>query len=186
MPPTLLEMRNAIVARLVCKAPRQTLGRTALMKLMYFLQELKEVPLGYDFRLYTYGPFDSEVLSDLGTATNLNTVVEKTVIYPRGYGYEITGGKHAERLSDELQLNNAKLAEQIDAVVEEFGSFGAAELELQSTIVFVDREFVCGGSPALVSAVVERIQQIKPHFDEKTILDRVTGMQRKGWLRSFA
>ena len=49
MPPTLLEMRNAIVARLVCKAPRQTLGRTKwLMKLMYFLQELKEVPLGYD------------------------------------------------------------------------------------------------------------------------------------------
>jgi len=33
------------------------------MKMKYFLQELKEVPLGYDFRLSTYGPFDAEVLS---------------------------------------------------------------------------------------------------------------------------
>ncbi len=186
MPPPTPEMRLAVVARLVCKAPGQKLGRTALMKLMYFLQELKEVPLGYDFRLYTYGPFDSEVLSDLGTATNLNKVVERTVIYARGYGYEITPGKHAGQLSRQLETTDADIADQIDAVVDEFGMFGAAELELRSTILFVDREMSRSGLATTAGTVIERVRQIKPHFDEKAIVDRVTEMQQKGWLRSIA
>src|SRR5687767_9026486 len=100
------ELRPAVLARLVCKSPGETLGRTALMKMMYFLQELHGASLGYDFRLYTYGPFDSEVLSDLGTATNINTVNERTVLHSRGYGYEITPSAHAKRLSDELESVN--------------------------------------------------------------------------------
>ena len=31
------------------------------------------VPLGYDFRLYTYGPFASEVLDDLETAQSFQS-----------------------------------------------------------------------------------------------------------------
>ena len=60
------ETRTAILARMVKVAPGQTLGRTQVMKLFYFLQELKGVWLGYDFRLFTYGPFDSEVLRAFG------------------------------------------------------------------------------------------------------------------------
>jgi hypothetical protein len=30
------------------------------MKLACFLQTVKEVPLGYNFRLYTYGPYDGD------------------------------------------------------------------------------------------------------------------------------
>ncbi|MDI3312583.1 MAG: hypothetical protein QJR05_14315 [Thermoanaerobacterium sp.] len=41
------------------------LGRTALVKLIYILQEKFNVPIGYDFSLYTYGPFAKEILDDL-------------------------------------------------------------------------------------------------------------------------
>ena len=43
-------------------------GRTALMKFVYFLKELKGVPFDYRFTLHTYGPFDSRVLDDLSYA----------------------------------------------------------------------------------------------------------------------
>ena len=51
-------------------------GEKLFVKLFYFLQELNGVPLGYDFRLFNYGPFDSEVLSDLSTACGLDAVAE--------------------------------------------------------------------------------------------------------------
>src|SRR5262245_15587676 len=129
MPPTIDEVRATVLARMVCKAPERKLGRTQVMKLFYFLQELKGVPLEYDFRLFTYGPFDSEVLSDLATAVNLGTVVERTVIYPRGYGYEITPGSNAGRLCGDLEVIDPNLAAAVDQVVQDFGQFGAAELE---------------------------------------------------------
>ena len=40
-------------------------GRTVLQKLVYLLHVLYGVNPGYDFELYTYGPFSSQLLSDL-------------------------------------------------------------------------------------------------------------------------
>ena len=132
------ETHVAIMARMVLKSKEQTIGRTQLMKLCYFLQEIEQVPIQYDFRLFNYGPFDSEVLSDLGTACSQNALKEQTVIYNRGYGYAITPGKSAENLSGALK---PELAKKVDVVVEAFFGEGAGELELKSTILFVDREF---------------------------------------------
>ena len=55
------------------------LGRTAIMKLIFLLQEGKGLPVGYDFRLYSYGPYDSEVLQDLEFLRNFGFLTEETV-----------------------------------------------------------------------------------------------------------
>jgi uncharacterized protein YwgA len=183
---SLSKLREAILARFVNNASGQKLGRTQVMKLFYFLQELKGVQLGYDFRLFTYGPFDSEVLSDLDTATSVGIVNEKTVLYGRGYVSEITPSPHAASVSEKLGTTSPDIAETADAVIREFGSFGAAELELRSTILFVDRELVQGGSTTTPKKLAERILQVKPHFSEEVILDRITEMKKNGWLQSFA
>src|SRR6266849_3913424 len=85
--------RIGLMAALVERAPAQTLGRTAVMKLAYFLQVLQKVPLGYNFRLHTYGPSDSDVLDDLGYAAIFGAVTEKTIIQNEGYRYEIRPGE---------------------------------------------------------------------------------------------
>jgi len=69
--------------------PTEWVGRTALMKFCIFLQTLRRVPLHYNFSLYSYGPFDSTVLSDLGDAEALGVVREVT-FYPSGFGYRIS------------------------------------------------------------------------------------------------
>src|SRR5947209_7331715 len=87
--------RYATIAELVRRA-RSPLGRTAVMKLCYFLQAVRGVDLGYDFRLYTYGPFDPSVLGDLAYAQHLGAVAERSVHYPTGAGYEILPGAAGE------------------------------------------------------------------------------------------
>src|ERR1700756_3287239 len=108
--------RVGTLSLLVVKAPGQRLGRTALMKLLFFLQELESIPLGYDFRLHTYGPYESAVLSDLATATVRGLLKESTVIYPRGYGYAITPGPLAERTATKLSASHPELVLAISHV----------------------------------------------------------------------
>jgi uncharacterized protein YwgA len=55
--------RAAIVATLVkeCRARDAFCGETMVQKSVFFLQELLRVPLAFDFQLYIYGPFSSEL-----------------------------------------------------------------------------------------------------------------------------
>jgi uncharacterized protein YwgA len=179
------ETRVAILARMVKGAPGHSLGRTQIMKLFYFLQELKGVPLGYDFRLFNYGPFDSEVLSDLSSACGQDTVVEKSFIYTRGYGYDITPGANADKVCQSLEDTDPELVQKVEEVIQEFGAFTASELELRSTILFVDREFAGVGQGVASDALVERVRQIKPHFDNETIQKRVADMAGRSYLQSL-
>ncbi len=48
-------LRLSVIEALIAKSKRR-LGRTAIIKCLYFLQEAEGVPLGYRFTLYTYGP----------------------------------------------------------------------------------------------------------------------------------
>jgi hypothetical protein len=180
------ETRIAVLARMVKNAPSKSLGRTQVMKLFYFLQELKGVPLGYDFRLFNYGPFDSEVLSDLSSACGLGTVVEDTVLYPSGYGYAIKPGPQVDRFEADLAAADETLGSQVDLLVREFGAFSASELELRSTVLFVDREFAGGGQTATAEEIIERVRHIKPHFDSATIRKRVAEMAEKGHLQNLS
>src|SRR5580658_9360493 len=102
MPADLLVKRMGVFAELARKS-RYRFGRTALMKLCYFLQEAKGVPLQYNFSLYTYGPFDSEVLADLQTAEELNILETEFEQYPGGYGYQISPGPSADRVIKQVK-----------------------------------------------------------------------------------
>jgi hypothetical protein len=176
------EFRLTLLAHLVKTVPDQKLGRTQLMKLLYFLQELKEIPLGYDFTLFTYGPFDSEVLSDLSTACGQEIVNEESVIYSQSYGYRIKPTSKADELSDQFCQEFPDLAGKVDEVVREFGACGAAELELRSTILFVDRECLGEGHMLQEDNIADRVRQIKPHFERGIIQSRVTEMRNRGHL----
>ena len=78
--------RIGVLTDLVARS-RTKLGRTALMKLAFLLQTVEGLPLGYNFRLYTYGPFDEDVLNDLGQAECMQAVVSTMVPFSGGEGY---------------------------------------------------------------------------------------------------
>jgi len=139
------------------------------MKLCFFLQESCKVPLGYSFSLYSYGPFDSDVLSDIGTAVRLNVLKEGIVYYSSGMGYEYQPGSDKESLraiaSDFLSENASKIRWAVDT----FGNKNAGELELLSTTFFVAKY----QNPADIEGLIDQVALIKPHFSHDQIQNGV-------------
>jgi uncharacterized protein len=150
------------------------------MKLCFFIQESRGVPLGYSFSLYSYGPFDSDVLSDLGTAVRLNVLKEGIVYYPSGMGYEYSPGSDIGGVqafaSDFLSAN----ATNIHWAVDTFGNKTAGELELLSTTFFVAKY----QNPANIGHLIEQVELIKPHFSRDQIQKAVDELVSFKLLRS--
>ncbi len=176
--------RLAVFAALLEKAPRKTLGRTALMKLVYFLQTLRGVPLGYSFGLYTYGPYDSQVLNDLDYAEALNVVQVAKIEHPGHYGYEIRTGPLAKKLGRLGSDFVGRHADDIAWVVNGFGRFNASDLELISTILFVDREWTRMHVRQATESLVEQVFTIKPHFSRDVIGARINALKSEKLLGS--
>lgn len=158
-----LFQRLALLAEL---SRRARLGRTAIMKLSFFLQESLGVPLGYDFSLYSYGPFDSDVLADITTAERLNVLKSSVEFYPSGStGYLYSEGSDAKSAKDIASRFLAENEQKIQWVLTHFGNKNAGELELLSTILFVAKFH----NPKDVPDLVEQVKLIKPHFSPERI-----------------
>jgi uncharacterized protein len=176
--------RYAFIAELAETAPKGWLGRTALMKCAYFLQVLKDVPLGYNFSLYTYGPFDASVLYDLASAETLEAVKVRTISHPNGYGYDIRPSSGAREIKSKGAEFLAAHRDSINWVIDEFKDLNAAQLELASTMVYVDREAVRAGEPLPLEEITRRVLAIKPRFDFDRAYNQAESLRCKGLLRS--
>jgi uncharacterized protein YwgA len=147
-----------------CRRPP---GRTTLMKFAYILQTVRRVPLGYRFQLYNYGPYDEAVLTDLRQAVSSKLLSSKLVTFSGGgYGYEFSTGNSLSSASEQLSEYVSQFEEDIDWVVNLFGSESAGRMELISTIVFVLCE---NGSRLEKPQIVQRVNEIKPHFSREVI-----------------
>ena len=176
--------RLALITELVSRACGGYLGRTALMKFCYLLQIVRRVPLGYRFTLYSYGPFDSGLLSDLGTAETREAVTSSVVPYSGGYSYHIKRGRRADAVvasGNEFLRENS---ESIEWVLTEFGSHSSADLELESTIIYADREAGRKGEKLPIPELAKRVKAVKPHFDEDYILVKAMELFSKHLLQS--
>ncbi len=170
--------RLALIPRLAERSTTGHIGRTALMKYLYFLQTLRGVPLGYGFSMYSYGPFDSDVLMDLHSASSLGIVAVTTVEFSGGYGYRIAPGPRAQTAKEQAAEFLARYENDINWVCSVFGSLNSAELELASTIVYVDREFYDSKENTQLDEIVGRVREIKPRFTDgqvKSIFQMLLG-----------
>jgi len=164
----------ALLTALVKQAPRQQLGRTALMKLLFLLTAVRDVPLHYRFRMYTYGPFDSDVLSDVDYAARLDALSVEIERYPNGYGYQIGLGTKAEAVMDLGRPFLDEYQEDIDWVTRDFAPRTAGDLELLSTIVYVNREHRVSS----LDEIVDIVRELKPRFTEQSIRQETRRLQK--------
>jgi hypothetical protein len=177
--------RLATITALVATEKSGNLGRTALMKYCYFLKELRGVPLNYHFTLYSYGPFDSDVLADLQYAESLNAVESELEVYSSGYGYKLKPGPKAEQLQDRARDFISRHEDDIEAVVGDFGGKTASELEMLSTVVYVDREWASIRTPVKMKQLVAEVCEVKPHLDKAQISKGARWLNEKGFLKAM-
>jgi hypothetical protein len=171
-------LRLSLLSELVGQSSTK-LGRTAVMKLAFLLQIVKGLPLGYDFRLYTYGPFDSDVLNDLGFAESLGAVESQMVTFPSGYGYEFTPGPQRQTVTSWASSELSKYQNDIRWALEEFGGQAAADLELIATIIYADREAARQRQFLPPEELGRRVKEVKPHFTEDYILQTIKSLADK-------
>jgi uncharacterized protein YwgA len=178
--------RIALITELVDRAPVK-LGRTALMKCLFFLKALRNVPLPYSFRLYTYGPFDSDVLDDLQYAEFLGAVESTLVRYPGGRGYEYELGPKAEKIRKQADEFLERHKESIDWVLKEFGNRSALDLEMASTLVYIDRSVAERGKrKTTIAELVRKVGDVKPHLATEAIEREAQDLNERGFLKTVA
>ncbi len=155
--------RAGVVTRLAELNPH--MGRTALMKYAYLLQEVKGVPLGYDFILFNYGPYDAGVLTANNYAKHLGAVREVPEDLPGGMRKNrLERGPNAAELMEVAGEFVDANADAIQWVVDEFKSYNAGEMELIGTMVFADREAKAEGKTRSKGELLDIVLQIKFHY----------------------
>jgi uncharacterized protein len=177
--------RVALIAHLVARAPTK-LGRTALMKCLFFLKTVKQVPLPYSFGLYTYGPFDSDVLDDLNYAEALGAVEGTLVEYPKARGYEYQRGPKIEAIEKQAQEFLSRYEQSIDWVLSEFGNRSAIELEMASTLVYIDHVTHEKKGKTTIADLARKVHEVKPHLALNIIEDEACTLKEKGLIEAAA
>ena len=155
-----MEMRDrtTVIAELARrkKGKPGRLGKTAVMKLLHILQDGLGLSLGYRFSLYNYGPYDSEVMSDIGFAEVLGQVSVAYLGEDQGYAIEPTPSIGVSQLKPEA-------IRKIEILVRDFGGMNARELELRSTLLYLANELAG-------RQLVDRLRELKPKYsDTETI-----------------
>lgn len=152
--------RLAMISELVRRAGREV-GQATLMNWLYLLKAVKHAPLPYSFSLYAYGPFDGSVIEDVQYAEYLGIIESKMVQYPGGYGYSFRTGPQADWIATQVDdfLNSQN--DSIAWVLREFGERTAVELEIATTLIYVDRRGRVAGT-ASTADLVEVVRKVKP------------------------
>jgi len=133
------------------------MGETHIQKATYFLKNLLEVPLDFDFILYKHGPFSFD-LREFLTYMESEEFISWQAHPP--YGPSLREGEMGEALIDQFGDTTAGYDSKIDFVAYWLGSKNVAELERIATALYVTREEGIEGAPR-----ASRIMQLKPHID---------------------
>lgn len=138
------------------------LGKTATMKVIFMVQEVKGIQGGYDFSIYTYGPYAAAVMEDIDHLTSCG-LVSCTMYRSHTYiGYELNLQPSGMEVTPHLSKSELSALED---VVQFARGKSAKELELYSTIIYIDRLFKKISTTFSEADVAKRVNEIKPHFD---------------------
>lgn len=155
-----------------------TLGKTALQKIVYLLQEIGHVPIGYKYFFYHHGPYSADLAGDIDFVSTLGGI---NVSYDSFINmYNITEGSKINTLlgkgSDFLEAYKAK----IDRVISDFKGKKAKDLELLSTIVYsigmAEEE-----NSLSEKELIGQVSVLKPKFNTAQIEEALAALKGKGY-----
>lgn len=180
-----LSKRMSLISKIVSERP--SLGKTAMMKFIFILQQVYKVPLGYDYEIYTYGPYSSDVMEDIQLAADFNAISMNTVAYPTGHsGYELKTTNKTSKIIEQEQEFIDLYSDPILKVISLFGDKTAKELELSSTIIYIYSNYTHNKFDNSINEVTKCVKKIKPHFEIDLIKDEYKNLNKLGILKMSA
>jgi uncharacterized protein YwgA len=150
------------------------LGKTAMQKLIYLIQELTGVPVGYRFRIYNYGPYSSDLAEDVTYVEFLNGIRVDFDAALNSYKIEVS--EKAPFLKEKAREFIDRYQSGMDKIIQEFGQRKARELELVSTTVYVSRVLQATQTYSQ-ERLMSQVQEIKPKFRPEEIQQAIKDLQ---------
>jgi uncharacterized protein len=145
-------------------------GKTALQKHMYILQTVYDVDCEYEFKMYNFGPYCSELQNNLDLVQHWGCIK----IAQNGNGYIISTGEYGllrSKIEDFVENNETKSA--FETLKKEYGSLSTKALELKATIIYVDRDLRYNKENPSEDKICTIVQALKPKFDPAEILSAI-------------
>jgi hypothetical protein len=164
-----------IILNILDKKPN--LGKTAIMKIIFMLQQVKKMNLKYDFEIYTYGPYSSEVTEDVESLIQNQLVDSSMYLYNNYVGYRLSiseNGRSALSVLDESDEN------KINEILYFVEGKTAKDLELYSTIIYVNNLYV--KNSWVEQDVISNVHEIKPHFSYVKISDAYHKLKKENYI----
>ena len=153
---------HALIAAIVDassqKCPNCCLGRTAIQKLLYFMNVLG-VPMRYSFDIHHYGPFCPTVMHDVEWLAADGVIEDRSTEsrysnYKPGQGWDELSALYRQQLSQHRQ--------KIDNVCNALSDLSSDTLELIATLDFSFRWVRArGGNGPWREAAVKKFKAIK-------------------------
>jgi hypothetical protein len=141
-------------------------GETHVQKATYFLQELKSVPLGFEFILYKHGPFSFDLRDEL-SAMRADGFFD---LSERGsYGPSLVPTRLSEELRQDYPKTLARYGPNIEFVCDALRDKNVADLEKLATALYVYFQY---GSRS-VRARAKILYELKPHISMPDSLEAV-------------
>lgn len=140
------------------------IGKTAMMKFIYFLQEIHHCSLKYDYEIYTYGPYSHAVIEDIDLANHYNLIKMNIILYNKAYGYSL---EPVECVENKISIDKRFVElnkKSIDNIMFHFENKSAKELELLSTIIYLNNLYKNKSNSFPNKEFFENVRDIKPHF----------------------
>lgn len=158
-----------LVKRLKERYPDKQIGKTIIQKLFFLIETKSESDLDFDYTMYHYGPYSSQIGEYISLAEALDFINVKWTS-EKGYFIEPLDPPK-ELLLDikDLQnlLNIKKLQDLLEEVVDNYGKFTANELSIIATAIYIKKRFGIKSREELIDVVLK----IKPN-------------NKRDWIRS--
>jgi uncharacterized protein YwgA len=133
-------------------------GETHIQKSTYFLQEMMEVPLGFEFVLYKHGPYSFD-FSDEITALRADLLLDVRSRAP--YGPSLVPSETSASVLKNFPHTREQFDPAIQFVADRLADKNVAELEKLGTALFVTKSSPSEGADDRV----DRFCKLKPHID---------------------
>ncbi|MCL2358983.1 MAG: hypothetical protein FWD52_09180 [Candidatus Bathyarchaeota archaeon] len=157
------------------------LGKTAVMKIIYMLQQVKKMDMGYDFTIYAYGPYSAGVIEDIDDLIEKSLVDSQVYEYANYIGYNLNLTALGKTKLAKLVTNDER---KIKDILSFAGEKQAKELELFSTIIFIENQYAKNQWEREQKDIVDKVAEIKPHFNKEKISTAYTTLLENKYIKS--
>ncbi len=133
-------------------------GETHLQKATYFLQRLLDVPTGFDFILYKYGPFSFDLREELA-AMRADGFLDLAP-QPMPYGPSLVPTELSKKVRERFPKTLRRRTKELQFVADQLSAEGVMGLEQLATALYVTLE----KDDVAPEQRTEWIKNLKPHI----------------------